>query len=165
MSLYTRAEERAHKTQIMHQLHRLAIDWPFDLVCPQVSYVKAIDIWMAVCLLFVFAALLEYAAVNFVSRQHKEFIRLRKKQRQQRIVSVNQPHVHLHAKSLHRGEKKTYIESVSFATAVSKKKKKRITQPLSSLITLTYVACYWATLYIQELTTSIGCSRPVILHE
>uniref|UniRef100_A0A8C1T6X8 Glycine receptor, alpha 4a n=1 Tax=Cyprinus carpio TaxID=7962 RepID=A0A8C1T6X8_CYPCA len=45
---------------------------------PKVSYVKAIDIWMAVCLLFVFAALLEYAAVNFVSRQHKEFIRLRK---------------------------------------------------------------------------------------
>lgn len=55
----------------------------------QVSYVKAIDIWMAVCLLFVFAALLEYAAVNFVSRQHKEFIRMRKKQRQQRIVSTH----------------------------------------------------------------------------
>jgi len=63
-----------------------------DLVFSQVSYVKAIDIWMAVCLLFVFAALLEYAAVNFVSRQHKEFIRLRKKQRQQRIVSVNCAH-------------------------------------------------------------------------
>ncbi|KAM6923395.1 glycine receptor, alpha 4a isoform 1-T1 [Xenentodon cancila] len=57
---------------------------------PKVSYVKAIDIWMAVCLLFVFAALLEYAAVNFVSRQHKEFIRLRKKQRQQRIATGSQ---------------------------------------------------------------------------
>lgn len=50
------------------------------LVCllPQVSYVKAIDIWMAVCLLFVFSALLEYAAVNFVSRQHKELLRFRR---------------------------------------------------------------------------------------
>lgn len=42
---------------------------------------KAIDIWMAVCLLFVFAALLEYAGVNFVSRQQKEFLRLRRRQR------------------------------------------------------------------------------------
>ena len=47
-------------------------------VCAQVSYVKAIDIWMAVCLLFVFSALLEYAAVNFVSRQHKDLLRFRR---------------------------------------------------------------------------------------
>ncbi|XP_062440512.1 glycine receptor subunit alpha-4-like [Rhea pennata] len=55
---------------------------------PKVSYVKAIDIWMAVCLLFVFAALLEYAAVNFVSRQHKEVARLRqRRRRRRRLVS------------------------------------------------------------------------------
>lgn len=56
----------------------------FIALCPspdQVSYVKAIDIWMAVCLLFVFSALLEYAAVNFVSRQHKELLRFRRKRK------------------------------------------------------------------------------------
>ncbi|XP_064609324.1 glycine receptor subunit alpha-2-like [Liolophura sinensis] len=38
---------------------------------PQVSYVKALDAWLATCLCFVFAALLEFAAVNVLSRQNK----------------------------------------------------------------------------------------------
>ncbi|CAH1240428.1 glycine receptor subunit alpha-2-like isoform X2 [Branchiostoma lanceolatum] len=49
---------------------------------PKVSYVKAIDIWMAVCLMFVFAALIEFAAVNFTSRQDKEVARRRQKVKQ-----------------------------------------------------------------------------------
>ncbi|XP_077990388.1 glycine receptor subunit alpha-2-like [Glandiceps talaboti] len=39
---------------------------------PKVSYPKAIDIWMAVCLVFVFAALVEFAGVNYMSVYQKK---------------------------------------------------------------------------------------------
>lgn len=38
---------------------------------PRVSYVKAIDVWMAMCLVFVFGALIEYSFVNALARRAK----------------------------------------------------------------------------------------------
>ncbi|XP_070533087.1 glycine receptor subunit alpha-2-like isoform X2 [Ptychodera flava] len=65
---------------------------------PKVSYPKAIDIWMAVCLVFVFAALVEFAGVNYISIYQKKLKKQREevkeyveeKKRQTKQVDKNQ---------------------------------------------------------------------------
>ncbi|XP_050415938.1 glycine receptor subunit alpha-2 [Patella vulgata] len=40
---------------------------------PRVPYTKSIDVWMSACLVFVFAAYVEYAFVTVLSRRYKKF--------------------------------------------------------------------------------------------
>ena len=56
---------------------------------PKVSYVKAIDVWMSMCLIFVFTALLEFAIVNVLSRRGQK--RVKKLNERAAAMNSHQP--------------------------------------------------------------------------
>lgn len=55
---------------------------------PKVSYVKAVDIYLVVCYVMVFAALLEYALVSYSNKKKQD---INKKQRQSNTATTVSP--------------------------------------------------------------------------
>ncbi|XP_048772310.2 glycine receptor subunit alpha-2-like isoform X2 [Ostrea edulis] len=105
---------------------------------PRVSYIKAIDIWMATCLLFVFAALIEFSVVNVKTRVQ-----------QRKRLSLKEIPLLLHAKDDVSNEKPK-LDNKCRDEARRVDKLSRIVFPL---VFLCFNIIYWLvyTIWIPEI--------------
>ncbi|XP_035697290.1 glutamate-gated chloride channel-like [Branchiostoma floridae] len=72
---------------------------------PELNYIRAIDVWMLGCKLFVILALLEYACVNFTVRtQTRKIDKILDGVHQQSSISEGKPEVTLSAQEEHGNE-------------------------------------------------------------
>ena len=83
------------------------LDKGINASLPKVSYIKAIDVWMSVSLIFVFAALLEYAVVNVLARRQAVHFRVRSMARLP-VTSVK------HSSSMSADADDSHLDQVSY---------------------------------------------------
>ncbi|XP_061163859.1 glycine receptor subunit alpha-2-like isoform X4 [Saccostrea echinata] len=105
---------------------------------PRVSYIKAIDVWMATCLVFVFAALIEFSYVNVKARVQ-----------QRRKSSVKELPLLLHRKE-DDSKEKTQLDSKCRDEARRVDKLSRIIFPL---VFLCFNIVYWSvySVWVPEM--------------
>lgn len=105
---------------------------------PRVSYIKAIDVWMATCLVFVFAALIEFSYVNVKARVQ-----------QRRKSSVKELPLLLHGKE-DGSKERPQLDSESRDEARRVDKLSRIIFPL---VFLCFNVIYWSvySVWVPEM--------------
>ncbi|XP_052824041.1 glycine receptor subunit alpha-2 [Octopus bimaculoides] len=120
---------------------------------PPVSYVKAIDVWTVTCLVFVFAALLEYAVVSTYSRHETKRFSIKVIQNNRSLkqtFNVNQ------AESVENGDIKAECDERTEAQMRSKAKRmdviSRISFPLCFLL---FSLGYWSWYLSKTLSFEI----------